>query len=652
MCGICGVLDQNQPPLSEAVDAMVESLHHRGPDDRGKIFLENRTVALGHTRLSILDLSQEGHQPMTSQSKRYTVVYNGEIYNYQRLKQQYSSAQSYAWQGESDTEVLLALIEKYGFEDTLPLLDGMFAVACWDHHSKQLYLARDRMGEKPLYYGKLGSSFVFASELKAFAAYNSNALMLSPQAIEQFLQFSYVPAPLSIYKGISKLLPAHFLQIDFSNGLSVKQPKPYWRFPKRQTQINGKEAEDALSQVLQQVIKDQMLSDRPLGAFLSGGIDSSLVVAMMQQNHSQSVNTFSIGFSEQAFNEAPFAKQVADHLKTNHHQTILSLHQSCELIQKLPQIYDEPFADSSQLPTYLVCGFAKKHVTVALSGDGADECFGGYTRYSWTRKIWRMLGWLPLRVRQVFAKIFTTIPEWLLVKIVKLLPASLRFSHPKNKITKLCQILHQHNYLGIYRELVSTFINAKQYLIKSVPMQSDRLAEFYDPAQDLSDNMMYIDAQTYLPDDILVKVDRAAMAHSLETRAPFLDRRVVELSSQISLTDKIDGNQSKKILKNLLYQHVPQQLIDRPKMGFGIPVNQWLRGELRSWSTDLLSNNNAELYDILHKEKISDEFDGFYAHKHDNGHQIWALSMLFAWHANFIASTRQPIQSKQEAIVV
>lgn len=631
MCGICGIISHSGQPLKEALSRMTASLHHRGPDDRGAAYLEHERVALGHTRLSIHDLSDQGHQPMHSVSGRYSVVFNGEIYNFKAIKKHLSERGFNQWRGHSDTEVFLMLVEVFGFYQALQQIEGMFALCVWDSRDKALYLARDRMGEKPLYYGMVGNSFVFASELKAIKAFSQESMALSHSAIAQFLQFSYVPAPLSIYQGIYKLLPAHYIKIPLEQYNVSHTPKPYWTLPEAKSSIKSSDALEKLSDTLQTVIAEQMISDRPLGAFLSGGIDSSLVVAMMQSQTVLPVNTFSIGFDETSFNEAPFAKKIASHLHCQHHESILSSQQVLNFVDKMPSVYDEPFADSSQLPTYLVCGFAKQHVTVALSGDGADECFGGYTRYIWTQKIWQYIGWLPASIRRLLAIFLSYLPESVLMRLVSLMPKSLRFSHPKIKLNKLCELLRLNGKLALYKRLISTFLDVQGLLNNQhelTPSRFDHLCEDQDTFVQM---MMTLDAKTYLPDDIMTKVDRAAMAHSLETRAPFLDRRVVEVAWQLPMTCKIHHGNTKVILRDLLSHFVPKALYERPKMGFGIPINQWLRGELRPWLESLLFNDRSPIYEYINSNKVRDVYTRFIKQQHDNGHQLWALAMLFSW---------------------
>jgi asparagine synthase (glutamine-hydrolysing) len=631
MCGICGVVNHHHNDLPLKLEQMVKSLHHRGPDDRGHTVLSNNQVGLGHTRLAIVDLSKEGHQPMVSQTGRYHIVFNGEIYNFKPLKQDLQLNGYAVWHGDSDTEVILALIETHGFIKTLDYLNGMFAIACFDTHTKKLYLARDRMGEKPLYYGHINQSFVFASELKALAAYAVSPLKINPTAIAQYLQFSYVPAPLSIYKDIFKLLPGHYLEIDIGNTVSTSKQIPYWQQNHQPLMIGYEEAKHELKSTLHTVIQEHMIADRPLGAFLSGGIDSSTVVALMQAQSEIPINTFSIGFEEQGFSEAPYAKAVAEHLACKHHQKILSSQQAFDILERMPEVYDEPFADSSQIPTYLVSQYAKDYVTVALSGDGADELFGGYTRYLWTQKIWRKIGWMPMVMRKAITTILNKLPESSLTKLVNILPARLRFSHPKTKIDKLCKILKHQTGFDIYKELVSTFNQPNAWFLSPDVDQDTRFDALWQDEQGFVEGMMLLDSQTYLPDDIMVKVDRAAMAHSLETRAPFLDRRVVEVANKIPLEFKINQDEGKHILKEILYQYVPKSLFERPKMGFAIPLNQWLRGPLKSWLEHLLYDEAQPLYQYLNKTKIQHHFQTFLNLQHDGGDQIWNIAMLFAW---------------------
>lgn len=567
MCGIAGIFSsaatRDTPSLEALAHRMSDALIHRGPDDHGLWTDAAHGLALAHRRLSILDLSPSGHQPMLSASGRYVVCYNGEIYNYRALRQQLT----YPWRGSSDTEVLLAAIEAMGIERALAAINGMFAFALWDRQEATLTLARDRLGEKPLYYGWLNRDLVFSSELKSFAALPDwTPPEIDPESLHLLMRYSYVPAPRSIYKGIFKLPPATYITI--KPGQAASTPRPYWSLhtlvqveTAKRFHGSDEEAIDLLDLQLKQTVGARMLSDVPLGAFLSGGIDSSLITALMQAQAQQPVKTFTIGFTEEAFNEAPYAKAVAHHLGTEHRELYVTPEEAAGIIPQLPTIYDEPFADASQIPTFLVSRFARGHVTVALSGDGGDELFGGYNRYRRGPALWNALSRVPHFLRQPAATGLGAFSPFL------------------GKIGAASQE-------AFYDQLCATNPQA-HYLMQQAPRQLNP----HSPGDDLAyaEWMMREDAITYFPGDILTKVDRAAMAVSLETRTPFTDPELIALGWRLPLSMKIREGQGKWLLRQLLYRYVPTALVDRPKSGFAVPLGAWLRGALKPWASDLLS---------------------------------------------------------------
>ena len=605
MCGISGALQLKKTDFDwqETLPQMAAALAHRGPDDSGLWFDAEAGIGLTHRRLSIVDLSPEGHQPMISADGRYVVVFNGEIYNFKKLRAELE-ALGHQFRGHSDTEVMLAAICEWGLEVAVKRFVGMFAFGLWDRHEQRLHLVRDRIGEKPLYYGWLGNVFLFGSELKSLRAHPAWQGEIDRGALALFMRFSYVPTPYSIYKGVCKLAPGTIFSLSLSH--REGQVTTYWSAKevaeaglKNPFTGNDAEALAQLEEVLRVAIAGQMVADVPLGAFLSGGIDSSLVVALMQAQSATPVKTFTIGFHEADYNEAEFAKAVAQHLGTDHTELYVTPKEAIAVIPRLPSLYDEPFADASQVPTFLVSEMTRRNVTVSLSGDGGDELFGGYNRYFWGQSIWEKVGWLPCEVRNIAARGMTTVSPaaWdkALQALSPILPRAFKQATPGDKLHKLAEVLAVENPEAMYRNLVSCWKTPTAVVLGSQELStilSNHRQEA--PWPDFMLRMMYLDLVTYLPDDILVKVDRAAMGVSLETRVPYLDHRVVEFAWQLPLSMKIRHNQGKWLLRQLLYKYVPPALIERPKTGFGIPINQWLRGPLREWAESLLNEKRLQ----------------------------------------------------------
>jgi asparagine synthase (glutamine-hydrolysing) len=695
MCGFAGLLTTDATVLTRAesvVTSMALSIQHRGPDDAGAWADVTSGIALGFRRLSILDLSSAGHQPMHSDSGRFVMTFNGEIYNHLDLRGLLSDSQigkpAQTWRGHSDSETLLACLETWGLEETLQKTVGMFAIALWDRQTKTLHLARDRFGEKPLYYGWAttasthGSAFVFGSELKALRTFPGFGNPLSREALALYMRFTYVPAPYTIYQNIFKLEPGCMLsintnisaafyqansQIEAAHLLSVpKAPLSPFRPPALQEgfsmhrwwslesvveagaeiQINSEaEALETLEHRLKDAVRVQSLADVPLGAFLSGGVDSSCIVALMQSQSAKQVKTFTVGFEEAGFDESPHAKAVAQHLGTEHNEFFVSVKQAQEVIAELPTIFDEPFADSSQIPTYLVCKAARQQVTVALSGDAGDELFGGYNRYFWGPRIWSRLAWMPYPVRQVLGATIKAFPSWgwdaLSRPVNAMLPESKNLARVGDRAHKLAARLGGvHNLDDLYKSLVSEWQDPAQVVKGNgweigvnlqVPpsMLSDSLPSLGTEHHQL--RMMYRDTMTYLPDDILCKVDRSAMATSLETRVPFLDHRVAELAWRLPLNMKIRGGQGKWALRQVLYKYVPKELIDRPKAGFAIPVGQWLRGPLRDWAEALLDEKRLEVEGYFYPKPIRDKWLQHLSGRYDHTPSLWAVLMFQSW---------------------
>ena len=632
MCGIAGILS-----ASERTDAimrkMTDAISHRGPDADG--LWHGQGISLGHRRLSILDLSQAGAQPMTSRSGRYVIVYNGEIYNHLALRERLTGP----WQGHSDTETILALIEQVGFESALTQLVGMFAIALWDVKESRLHLARDRMGEKPLYYGWAGQDIVFASELKAITAHPRAQKVLSQEAIFHYMRYSYVPAPLSIYEGIFKLKPGQHISFDQESLRyhSLPEPHTYWSYQQavssgRAALFEGSddEAKSLFHDTLSQAVRGQMISDVPLGCFLSGGIDSSLIASVMQAQSSKKVKSFSIGFKEAGFNEAAHAKDVAAHLGLDHHEAYVSEQDALSVIPKLPHIYCEPFADASQIPTYLVSQLAKTHITVALSGDGGDELMGGYNRYSWALKLAKIQTYTPSALSLMAGHMIEAMPAPWLHHLTGFAPQLNKVTDRGLKAHKFAHMLKAKDFQSLYQQLVSQWAQPQDAL-SSADVFADRSADLSSLSLGPVDYMMAQDSLTYLPDDILVKVDRAAMANSLEGRIPFLDHRLIELSWHMPLSMKIREGKGKWLLRSLLYDYVPKQLVDRPKAGFAVPLAKWLRGDLREWAESLLDEQALKSTGFFDAKKLRAVWQAHLSGQHDYQYQLWGPLMLLAW---------------------
>jgi asparagine synthase (glutamine-hydrolysing) len=642
MCGIAGFWRAGTPPDSTVLKAMTDAIVYRGPDADGYWLDADAGVALGHRRLAILDLTPAGAQPMQSACGRYVIAFNGEVYNFAALRDALERTDvALAWRGHSDTEVMLAAIAAWGLEAALKQFVGMFAFALWDRETRTLSLARDRLGEKPLYYGWQGATLLFGSELKALKAHPAFRADIDRDALTLFLRHNAIPAPYSIYQGIRKLPPGTYLQL--RAGHTDVQPLAYWSAKVvaengQRTLFQGSDADaaTALEHLLSHAVGGQMVADVPLGAFLSGGVDSSTIVALMQAQSSRQIKTFTIGFDEVTYNEAEHAHAVARHLGTEHTELYVKSKEAQAVIPLLPSLYDEPFADSSQIPTYLVSRLARQHVTVSLSGDGGDELFGGYNRYFWAQNIWRRLGWLPHSVRAALAGVLTTLPPtaWnsTFKRFDRLLPARLRYANPGDKLHKLADILAVCSPEEIYWGLVSHWKQPVQ-IVKGANEPATILTDASQWANvpDLTHRMMYLDTVTYLPDDILTKVDRAAMGVSLETRVPLLDHRVLEFAWTLPLSMKLRNGQSKWLLRQVLYRHVPKEMIERPKMGFGIPLDVWLREPLREWAEALLNPSRLEAEGYFHAEPIRQKWSEHLSGQRNWSYYLWDVLMFQAW---------------------
>ena len=620
---------------------MAESLRHRGPDDGGSWVDEAAGVALGHRRLAVIDLSADGLQPMTSRGGRYVLTYNGEIYNFIELRDELTR-EGVRFKGCSDTEVLLASVERWGLEPAIRRFAGMFAFALWDRSEKTLHLARDRMGEKPLYYGWCGKSFLFGSELKALRAHPYWEGDINANALAEYMKLGCVPAPYSIYRGIYKLPPASILSLRASDSpRCLPEPRVYWSAQDvvmcastDKEALSEDEALDQLEKVLMRSVSQVLHSDAPLGAFLSGGVDSSTVVALMKAGSRAPVRTFSIGFHEKGYDEAYHAREVARHLETEHTELYAGSKEALEVIQRLPRLYDEPFADPSQIPTHLLCALTREHdVTVALSGDGGDELFGGYNRYFWAPRIWKWSNRLPGRLKTRLVKDLMTRHAALAryYEIISLvLPRRYRIEMAGEKLLKLANLLGATSTDAMYERLrahgdatvcLPGNRNVEQAIVPKPVPQGLYAAE----------RMMYRDMVEYLPDDILVKVDRAGMGVGLEVRAPYLDHRVVEFAWGLPLMLKLRGGEGKWILRRLFSRYAPASLAERPKMGFAVPIGEWLRGPLKDWAEDFLKESRLAEEGYFLAESIRRMWTQHESGARDWEFLLWKILMFQSW---------------------
>lgn len=640
MCGIAGFIDWNSRAdaahLAAAARAMAQAISHRGPDDEGVWADAEVGIALGHRRLSIIDLSVEGHQPMVSRSGRFVAVFNGEIYNFMEMREELQrSGIAPPWRGHSDTEVLLAACEAWGIDGAVQRSNGMFAIAIWDSAERRLFLARDRMGEKPLYYGWQGQLFLFASELKALESHRGFSRTLDERAISAYLRFGYVPAPLSIYRGIRKLQPGSVVSIPATGAEGSETSRRYWNAPFINSERKPCDVPSSigeLHQLLKAAVKSRMHADVPLGALLSGGIDSSLVAALMQEVGAGTVRTYSIGFHDRHHNEAVHAAAVAKVLGTRHEELYVTAEDALQVVPELPRLYDEPFADSSQIPTYLLSKLTRKHVTVALSGDAGDELFGGYVRYMQADRLLKLYRTVPRAVRRFGAAALRASSRRLWDTVSSVAPTSFSVAFSADRLAKLADVLCFESHRDLYARLISQWPDP----LEVAPALSAWPAAVDDRSLAESSGgplpwMMYLDQVMYLPDDILVKVDRASMAVGLEVRVPFLDHRVVELAAGLPLSAKLRGSQGKWALRQILYRYVDRKLVDRPKQGFGVPLAEWLRGPLRPWAEDLLSDSALASSGFLSPDPVRRAWLAHQSGDENNHYRIWAILMLQAW---------------------
>lgn len=640
MCGIAGYFcvakgqQRPEPEMRDEIGLMSVALHHRGPDSNGAWIEPGSGVALAHRRLAIVDLSQAGHQPMLDASGRWALTFNGEIYNHLTLRADLEAKgrAPTSWRGASDSETLLAVVAAWGVERAVEMAVGMFAFAVFDRREHVLTLARDRMGEKPLYYSWVGDTLIFGSELRALRPYPGFKGNIDRAAVEMLLRFNYIPEPLSIYTGVRRLLPGHFLRVTAGQEPEAAEPTVYWSYGEGAQEgydapliCSEEAASDQLEQLLGDAIEGQMMSDVPLGALLSGGIDSSLVVALAQARAAKPLKTFTIGFRESSVDEAHYARAVAEHLGTDHHELQFDSQTALDLVGDLPRIFDEPFGDPSQLPTYLVSRMARNRVTVALSGDGADEIFGGYSRYLAAPALWRQVKCLPIGLRLGMGKLIGALPPRMLGQRGRRIGAALMQSRDMD---------------GIYLASLTQNERAIQMLLDRVPPSGLLLDHAGWPlsikgatveTDAAAARFMALDATTYLPGDLMAKVDRASMAVALETRAPYLDRNVVELGWRIPQSMKIRGGTTKWILRQVLARYLPRALIERPKMGFGMPIGDWLRGPLRDLAEQTLSEARLRKDGLLNAAVARRVWQLHRDGVEDNANAVWSLLMLQLW---------------------
>ncbi len=638
MCGIAGFVGAATKNAGRSIDdiaaSMAASLAHRGPDDEG-IWLDAAAGAgLVHRRLSIVDLSPAGHQPMVSADERFIISYNGEVYSHQPAARELA-ARGIKFRGYSDTEVILESVAANGIEATVAWMIGMFAIALWDRRERTLTLIRDRLGIKPLYWAKFGDLFLFGSELKALRAYPGWTPLIDQKAVAVFMRHNYIPAPHSIYEGVHKLEPGCILTLQWRGEPRITR---FWdartvardgiRSPLAD---NDADLTEQLETLLADAVGRRMIADVPLGAFLSGGIDSATVVALMQNAHTSRVKTFSIGFDIPGFNEAPYAAAVARHLQTDHTELTVTSQQALDVIPRLPEWYDEPFADSSQIPTYLVSAMTRRHVTVALSGDGGDELFAGYNRYQLTQRFWHALSLMPLTMRRSIAVALTAVRPDRWTTLLSVLPSGMRLPQIGDKLHKAASLLELETADALYQRLVSHWDPMQITPKASEPHGILHDATVTKEFPDLLDRMQFLDLVTYLPDDILTKVDRASMAVALEARVPLLDHRVVEFSWRLPRTAKVRHGKSKWILRQVLNRHIPAELVERPKMGFGIPLGEWLRGPLRDWAEALLNERRLREAGLLDHALVRRHWQEHVDGRRNWQYLLWDVLMLEAW---------------------
>jgi asparagine synthase (glutamine-hydrolysing) len=646
VCGIAGILDPDASTSSDRLGAlastMASSLEHRGPDANGVWVDAQAGLALGHQRLAVIDLGPGGSQPMVSPGGQWVVSYNGEVYNHPELRQRLERAGT-RFHGASDTEVLVAAVERWGVDRALDACEGMFAAALWDRKERELHLVRDRFGEKPLYYGWIGTLFAFGSELKALCRLPGFAAEVDREAVASFLRYNCIPAPNTIWRGVRKLLPGHFVKMTAATTPgALPEQRSYWSAADavaraRQHPLSGSDAEltDQLEDALSESVAARMLADVPVGAFLYGGVDSSTIVALMQRLTSGRVRTFTVGFADRSFDESAEAAAVAAYLGTDHTAVHVGDAEAVEVIAELPDIWDEPFSDVSQIPTHLVSRVARQEVTVALSGDGGDELFAGYNRHALLDRIWGKVGAVPAGARRTAGFALGRIPPAMVdsaARATRVLPVGWRVRNPSNKVVKLGRVLAASDPEDAYRALTTHWSDATS-IVLGYDHRDTHDERNWSPVSGggITEQMLWFDLIGYLPDDILVKLDRAAMAVSLETRVPFLDRRILDLAWSLPPDAKLRGGQTKWLLRQVLERHVPAALVERPKMGFGLPIGSWLRRELAPWAEHLLDERRLRAQGLLDPLPIRRAWNLHRSGRRDLGYELWDVLVLQLW---------------------
>lgn len=641
MCGITGILFppgfRSREEALSRVAPMTRALAHRGPDGKGVWCDADKGVVFGHRRLAVIDVSDSGRQPMMAVSGRYVISFNGEIYNYREMRESLIK-EGATFRGTSDTEVLLASVERHGLARTLERCEGMFAFSLWDEKDRVLHLARDRFGEKPLYYGAIGGEFAFASELKSLRVHPEFLGDVDDAAVAAYFEFQFIPAPFSIYRGIFKLPPASSMTVRYDESLSRwvgASPVSYWSAPDvarhaMDNSFRGTRAEAVVlcDTLLHDAVRSRMVSDVPLGAFLSGGVDSSLVVAMMRRSNAARLKTFSIGFSEASHDESAMAQEIASLLRTEHTAIVVGPSDVLAAVQRMAGIYDEPFADSSQIPTFLVSRLARHDVTVALSGDGGDELFGGYNRHVFGEAVWRRCAAVPKLLRSAFVGAMNAVPAVLWDRLSGVSGQR----HLGDKAQKLARAMRASGEEDFYRRLLAGG-EGGSILSEHAGASQTPWNSYWDVSRSFMENAMLRDTIGYLPDDILVKLDRASMAVALEARAPFLDRALFAFAWSLPPSFKVSGGKGKLILRDVLSRYVPQKLFDRPKTGFHMPIGEWLRGPLREWAEDMMASRRAGVPDRLEHESVAALWREHLSGKRNHEERLWAILMWRAWEA-------------------
>jgi len=651
MCGIAGIFDPTASSgaerLGSLASTMAATLVHRGPDDSGLWVDADAGLALGHRRLAVIELGAGGAQPMASSGGRWILAYNGEIYNYREVRRRLECSGAQFRSG-SDTEVVVAAVEQWGVDEALDACEGMFALALWDRRDRHLHLVRDRFGEKPLYYGWVGKLLAFGSELKAMCVVPGFSAELDRRSVARYLRHNCIPAPDTIYRGVRKLLPGHVVTLTPASAPgTIPRQRCYWsaaevvgRSRRQPVTASDSEMTDQLEATLSNAVAARMVADVPVGAFLSGGIDSSAIVALMQQHATGTVRTFTVGFADRSFDESAEAAAVAAYLGTDHTAVQVGDAEAVQVIQHLPDIWDEPFADVSQIPTYLISQVARREVTVSLSGDGGDELFAGYNRHAWLDRVWGLASTVPGGVRRTAGSALGRVPPAVIERAGRassVLPTGWQVRNPANKVSKLARVLLAPDPERAYQALTTHWANSTAMVLGAGPQGShphdegENLRSSPLEGAGITEQMLWLDLVGYLPDDILVKVDRAAMAVSLETRVPFLDRKMLELAWSLPLSAKLRGGRTKWLLRQVLERHVPAALVERPKMGFGLPIGSWLRGELAPWAENLLDERRLRAQGVLDPLPVRRAWELHRSGRRDLGYELWDVLVLQAW---------------------